>query len=163
MNNAISETKIRPIALEDLKAIYSIDKEIRESREAITYEGITTRGIFNISQGIQSGNTPISYITKLLDFSFVAEIDGQICGFALGQTTLENDIKVGLLLMVGIRPGYRRKGIATQLINGLFEKCRSKDIKTLRATVDQQDELLLGFIEHMGFTAARRVSYSKTL
>ncbi len=163
MNYAKGKTEIRPIALEDLEAIFSIDKEIRASGKTITYADITTEDIFAISEEVTYHHTPLGHIAELLDFGFVAEIDGQICGFTLGHTAHENDTEVGLLLMLGIRPDYQRKGIATKIVNALCEKYRSKGIKTVRSTVDQQDKDFLGFIEHMGFAASRRVDYSKTL
>ena len=155
--------EIRPITLEDLKAVFSIDKEIRVSGKAITYADSTTVDIFTISQEANRHKMPLSYIMELLDFGFVAEIDGQICGFTLGRASHENDNEVGLLLMLGVSPDYQRKGIATKLVNALCEKYRSKGIKRVCAAVDQQDKDLLSFIEHMGFVVGRRVDYSKTL
>ena len=163
MSRVKDEVEIRPIALEDLKVMFLIDREIRATGKAITYADITTEDIFTISQEDNRHKMPLSYIAELLDFGFVAEISGQICGFALGRVAHENDTEVGLLLMLGIRPDYQRKGIATKLVNTLCEKYRSKGIKTLCTTVDQQDKGLLRFIEHMGFMASRRVDYSKTL
>ncbi len=163
MSHEKGEMEIRPIALEDLKAMFLIDKEIRASGKAITYADFTAEDIFTISQEANRHKMPLSYIAELLDFGFVAEIGGQICGFTLSRIAHENDTEVGLLLMLGIRPDYQRKGIGTKLVNALCEKYRSKGIKTVCATVDQQDKDLLGFIEHIGFVAGHRVDYSKTL
>lgn len=163
MSRAQGKMEIRPIALEDLEAMFLIDKEIRATGKTVTYADLPTEDIFTISQEANRHKRPLSYITELLDFGFVAEIGGQICGFILGQVAHENDTEVGLLLMLGIHPAYQRKGIATKLVNALCKKCRSKGIKTVRATIDQQDKDLLGFIEHMGFVAGHRVDYSKSL
>ncbi len=157
------KVEIRPIVLEDLKAMFLIDKEIRASGKAISYADYTTEDIFTISQEANRHRMPLTYIAELLDFGFVAEIGGQICGFTLGRIAHENDTEVGLLLILGIRPDYQRKGIATKLINALCAKYRSKGIKTICAIVDQQDKDLLGFIEHIGFAVGHRVDYSKTL
>ena len=163
MSRAQGKMEIRPIALEDLKAMFLIDKEIRATGKTVTYADLTTEDIFTISQEANRHKMPLSYIAELLDFGFVAEIGGQICGFTLSRIAHENDTEVGLLLMLGIRPDYQRKGIATKLVNALCKKYRSKGIKTVRATVDKQDKGLLGFIEYMGFVAGHRVDYSKTL
>ncbi|MFC1873386.1 GNAT family N-acetyltransferase [Chloroflexota bacterium] len=163
MNHEKDEMEIRPITLEDLKAMFSIDQEIRATGKVITYADITTEDIFTISQEENRHKMPLIYIAELLDFGFVAEISGQICGFVLGRLKHELDTEVGLLTMLGIRPDYQRKGIATKLLNVLSEKYRSKGIKTLCAIVDQQDKDLLGFIENMGFIASYRVDYTKTL
>ncbi len=155
--------KIRPLVLEDLKAIFLIDKEIRAIGKAITYANVATEDIFTIDQEVNHHKRPVSYIVGLLDFGFVAEIDDHICGFILGQAAHEDATGAGLILMLGIHPVIQRKGIATSLVNALCEKYRSKGIKTIRATIDQQDKGLVGFIEHMGFIADPRVDYSKTL
>ena len=155
--------EIRPMILEGLKTILLLDKEIRATGKAITYENLTTEDIFTIDQEVNHHKRPISYIVGLLDFGFVAEIDSHICGFILGQAAYEDATEAGLVLMLGVHPDYQRKGIATKLVNALCEKYRSKGIRTIRATIDQQDKDLLGFIEHMGFIAGHRVDYSKTL
>ena len=151
------------MVLEDLKSMFLIDKEIEATGKAITYADLTTEDIFTISQEANRHKMPLSYIVELLDFGFVVEISGQIRGFILGQVAHENDTEVGLLLMLGVHPDYQRRGFATKLVNALCEKYRSKGIKTIRATIDQQDKDLLGFVEHMGFIAGHRVDYSKTL
>ncbi len=151
------------MVLEDLKPMFLIDKEIEATGKAITYADLTTEDIFTISQEANRRKMPLSYIVELLDFGFVVEISGQIRGFVLGQVAHENDTEVGLLLMLGVHPDYQQRGFATKLVNALCEKYRSKGIKTIRATIDQQDKGLLAFIEHMGFIAGHRVDYSKTL
>ncbi len=155
--------EIRPMVLEDLKAIFLIDKEIRAIGKAITYANVATEDIFTIDREVNHQKRPVSYIVGLLDFGFVAEINSHICGFILGQAAHEDTIEAGLILILGVHPDYHRKGIATGLVNALCEKYRSKGIKTIRATIDQQDKDLLGFVEHMGFIAGHRVDYSKTL
>ena len=163
MSRTKGKIKIRSMVLEDLKSMFLIDKEIEATGKAITYADLTTEDIFTISQEANRHKMPLSYIVELLDFGFVVEISGQIRGFVLGQVAHENDTEVGLLLMLGVHPDYQQRGFATKLVNALCEKYRSKGIKTIRATIDQQDKDLLGFIEHVGFTAGYRVDYSKTL
>jgi len=163
MSYAKGKMEIRPIVLEDLKAMFLLDQEIRASGKVITYANLTTEDIFIISQEANRGKMPLSYITELLDFGFVAEISGRIRGLILGQVTHENDTEMGLLIMLGVHPDYQRKGIATKLVNALCKKYRSKGMETVRTKIDQQDKDLLGFVEHMGFVAGHRVDYSKVL
>jgi len=42
------KTKIRPMTLEDLDAIFSIDRKIGEKGKAITYANLATQHIFTI-------------------------------------------------------------------------------------------------------------------
>lgn len=157
--------EIRPMILEDLKAILLLDKEIRTTGKAITYANLTTEDIFTIDQEVNHHKRPVSYIVGLLDLGFVAAIDNHICGFILGRVVHigEDANEVGLILMLGVHPDYQRKGIATNLVNALCEKYRSKGIKTIYTTMDQRDKDLLGFIEHIGFRVSHRVDYSKAL
>jgi len=165
MGHTEDKIEIRPLVLEDLKVMFLIDREIRATGKAITYANVTTGDIFTIDREVNHQKRPVSYIAGLLDFGFVAEIDGHISGFILGQVAHigENAIEIGLILILGVHPDYQRRGIATKLVNALCEKYRSKGIKTIRTTIDQQDKDLLGFAEHMGFRAGHRVDYSKTL
>jgi hypothetical protein len=44
------EINIRPMTLEDLDAVFLIDRKIREKGKAITYENLTTERIFTIDR-----------------------------------------------------------------------------------------------------------------
>ncbi|MDD4875847.1 MAG: GNAT family N-acetyltransferase [Dehalococcoidales bacterium] len=165
MSSSADKIKIRPLGLEDLRAIFLIDKEIRLAGKAVTYANVATEDIFTIDRKVNHHKRPVSYIVGLLEFGFVAEIDDIVCGFILGEVIHigEDAVAVGSVLILGVHPDYRRVGIATELINALCKKYQSKGIKLVRTVIDQRDQELLGFAEHLGFVVDHRVFYSKKL
>jgi hypothetical protein len=89
------QTKIRPMMLEDLDAIFLIDHKIRGTGKAITYANITTERIFTIDrQHVGRFAKPTSYVdmitgdvSELLELGFVAEVEGHVRGFIAGRVT----------------------------------------------------------------------------
>ena len=167
-----SETKLRPVTLEDLDVIFFIDHEIRRSGKAITYANLTTERIFTIDRHVGRLAKPASYadlitgdVSELLNLSFVAEVERHVRGFILGRVGQIGvpPTDVGLILILGVHPEYWQRGIATQLVNTIYEKFRSKGIKKVRIDVDQRDKQLLGFVEHIGFSVGHLIDYSKAV
>lgn len=172
MNKSITETKVRPMTLEDIDAIFFIDHKIRRSGEAVTYSNLTTEHIFMIDRHIGSLERPVSYVdlihgdvSQLLQFGLVAEIEGHVRGFALGRLAHvgKATAKIGEIPILGVHPDYQRTGIATELLNTLCDRFRSEGFKEVRIEVDEHDKDLLGFIERLGFGVGHRIEYSKKL
>ena len=172
MTDAEVKTEVRPISLEDLDAVFLIDHRIREMGKAITYANLTTERIFTIDRHVGRLAKPTSYVdlirgdvSELLEFGFVAEVGGHVCGFILGRVVHvgEAATEVGQILIVGVNPAYQRRGIATQLVNAICEKYRSRGIKTVLIAIDQRDKELLSFVDHMDFSVGHLIDYSKAL
>jgi len=172
MSSAEGKIEVRPINLKDIDAILSIDKEIRAAGKAITYANLTTEYVLSAGRKVSYQVSSTSYegsitgnVAALLDFSFVAEVDGQVCGFILGQVARlrEAATELGIIQMIGVHPDYQRKGIGAKLVNALADKCRSKGIKIMRIGIDHRDKSLLNLVEHMDFGVGRLIVYSKVL
>jgi ribosomal protein S18 acetylase RimI-like enzyme len=164
--------KVRPMTLEDLDAIFSIDRKIRERGKAITYANLTTERIFTIDRKASRLTRPVSYVdlitgdvSSLLNLGCVAEVDGHVRGFILGRVAHVGEVatEVGVILILGVHPDYWRKGLAKELVNALCEKYRTKGIKIVRIGIDQRDKDLISFFESMGFSVGHLIDYSKTL
>jgi len=158
------------MVLGDLDALFFIDHKIRGLGKAVTYANLTTEHIFAIDRKVSRLKRPISYVdlitgdvTGLLELGLVAEVEGHVRGFILGRVAEvgEHATPVGLILILGVHPEYQRNGIATQLVNALYDRYRSKGIKTVRIGIDQRDKELLSFFEHMGFNAGHLIDYAK--
>lgn len=172
MGNAQGKVEIRPMILGDIDAMFSIDKKIRAAEKAITYANLTTEHIFTIDRKASLLRRPTSYVdlitgdvAGLLDYGFVAEVDGHVRGFVLGRLVHigEAAAEEGQIVIVGVHPDYQREGVASKLVSALLEKYRSKGIKTVRVAIDERDKDLLEFAKHMGFSVGRLIEYSKTL
>ena len=167
-----SEIVIRPMNLSDLDAILSIDRKIRATGEAVTYAKLTTEHIFAIDRKSKRQARPTGYadlitedVRGLLELSSVAEVDGHVRGFILGDIAHigEAATETGTILIVGVHPEYQRRSIATKLVNALAEKYRSKGINKIRLGINTRDKGLVTFAEHMGFSPGHLVVYSKAL
>jgi len=161
--------EVRPIKLEDIDPILSIDREIRAAGNVITYRNLTAEYILSAGRGIPPQESPASYVRSLtgdaaplLNLSFVAEVNGQVRGFILGQVARvrESATEIGIIQMIGVHPDYQRRGIGSRLVRGLADKYRSQGIKVIRIGVDYRDKSLLGLVEHSGFGVDRLVVYS---
>ncbi len=128
MASSERKTKVRPMTLDDLDAIFSIDRKIRERGKAITYANLTAQHIFTIDRQASALKRPISYadlitgdIAGLLDLGLVAEVEGHVRGFTLGRVAHIGDAatEVGEILILGVHPDYWRKGIAADLVKAV--------------------------------------------
>jgi len=172
MSSAEGKVEVRPMTLEDTDAMLSIDRKIRAVGKAITYANLTTEYILSTGRKVSHRGSPTNYVDSiagsaagLLDFSFVAEVDGQVRGFILGQVARlrQAATQFGVIQMIGVHPDYQRKGIGIKLVNALADKYRSTGIKTMRIGIAYRDKSLLSLVEHMGFGVDRLIVYSKTL
>ena len=172
MTSSEVEIKVRGMSLEDLEAIFLIDRKIRRTGKAITYANLTTEHIFTIDRKVSWRTRATSYlelitgdVSGLLELGFVAEVEDHVRSFILGRAVHvgETATEVGVILILGVHPDYQGRGIATELVNALCEKYRSRGIKRVHIGIDQRDKDLLAFFEHMGFTVGHLVDYSKTL
>lgn len=163
---------VRPMTLEDLDAVFLIDRKIREKGKAITYENLTTERIFTIDRKGSRLTRPVSYVdlitgdvSGLLELGCVAEIDRHVRGFILGRVAHVGAMATeeGVILILGVHPDYWRKGVAQQLVSALCEKYRAKGIRRVRIGIDQRDKDLLFFFESMGFGVGHLIDYSKAL
>jgi ribosomal protein S18 acetylase RimI-like enzyme len=163
--------EVRPIKVEDIDAILSIDKEIRARGSAHTYRNLTMEYVLS-ERGIPDKRSPGSDVRSLtgdvaplLGFTFVAEVNGHVCGFILGQVARlrESASEMGIIQMIGVHPDYQRRGIASQLLCALADKYKSEGIKVMRVGLDHRDKNLLGLVERFGFGVDRLIVYSMTL
>ena len=156
-----SGVQIRPMTFDDLDRILAIDRRIRGAGKAISYANLTTGQVLTIDKNItyMYMAKPIRYedltegkVERLFEWGLVAESEGRVRGFILGDIEQENASapKTGVILIFGVHPDFQRKGTATALVNALLDKFHTKGIKAVRISIEQHDEELLGFFEHVG-------------
>jgi ribosomal protein S18 acetylase RimI-like enzyme len=178
MNDKIAiEPLIRPVQLDDLDAIFSIDHKVRALGKTITYSNLTTERLFTIDRHVGRLAKPVSYvdlirgdITELLDIGVVAEVDGHVRGFALGCMSYLGEgggqagiITTGVITILGVHPDYQRRGIATSLVTAICNRFHEKGMRSVRIMIDQMDKELQTCFEHLGFGVGGLVEYSKRL
>ena len=161
------EVSVRPMALRDLDAIFSIDHDIRVTGGSSTYNDLTTRHVFEMDKDEThpEKRPSISKVAALVELGFVAEVAGQVCGFILGRQIhlKERAAEVGEIIIFGVQPNHWRKGIASQLVDSICQEFRSRGVRIVRTAIDPSDKDLLAFFERTGFSGARFLNYEKSL
>jgi ribosomal protein S18 acetylase RimI-like enzyme len=94
------------------------------------------------------------------DFFLVAELNRRIVGFVYGRESKNvpgevlrrwRATKVGSVEVLGIEEQYRRRGIATLLLNRLFEAFRKRGIDTVTLSVPADERGAKELYDKFGF------------
>ena len=146
---AVTDVRIRPMTELDIEGICRVDERITGRYRPEVWE---QRAAY--------------YIRRDPDYSQVAELDGRVVGFMLGEVRggefgLEEP--TGWVEFFGVDPGAREKGIGRGLIDALLEHFRSKGAHVARTMVAAQDRDIAAFIKAMGFAPAPVAALEKRL
>lgn len=97
--------------------------------------------------------------------SFVAESNGKVVGFILGDirgveyATSVSGIS-GWIDMMGVDPRYQRHGIGRSLIEAFCEECQRNQVKA-RVMIRDDDERLKKLWQAAGFKRGKLIDYEK--
>ena len=86
--------------------------------------------------------------------SLVAELDGKVVGFILGDASgweYSAPAHMGWIDTIGVDPEYQRKGIAKILFTEMINNLKKVGVDTINTFVSWHDWSLLMFFERMGF------------
>ena len=86
---------------------------------------------------------------------FIAELEGKIIGFILGDVSgWEFGVPdtIGWVDTIGVDPLHQKKGVATALANELIKNLKTVGVKTIYTLVSWDDWDLLQFFRSVGFT-----------
>ena len=85
----------------------------------------------------------------------VAEVEGQIVGFILGEISgreFRVPDTIGWIDTIGIDPAYQRKGVASALLKEMIADFRQRGVETVYTLVNWSSWDLLQFYKAAGFT-----------
>lgn len=131
------QARVRPLDELDIGSIVRIDERMT---------GIYRPDIWEQRVGY--------YLRRDPEASQVAEVDGQVVGFMLGDLRAGEfglEEPSGWIDRFGIDPEHRGRDLGTQLFGAVkkhFEACGAVTIRTL---VDRKDAGVAGFLEAQGF------------
>jgi len=94
--------------------------------------------------------------------NFVAEVDGEVVGFLLGDirgAEYRTDMS-GWIDMIGVAPENQHKGIGQRLVEAFCEECWRNEVKA-RVIIREDDQHLIGFWTSVGFQRGNLVSYER--
>jgi len=138
MTMALENVKIRLLKREDLDAIVEIDEKVLGEHRRDYWE-----------RKLETRNSKASQV------SFVAEVDGKVAGFILGDVSgWEFGIPdtIGWIDTIGVDPTFQKQGLAGALARELVKHLRTLGVKTIYTLVSWKDWDLLQFFHAMGFT-----------
>ena len=136
--NPLENMKIRPLKKEDLEAIVEIDEKILGGNRKDYWE--RKLALMN---------------TKASQVSLVAEMEGKVVGFILGDVSgWEFGVPdtIGWIDTIGIDPVYQKRGLATALANEVIKNLKAIGVRAVYTLVSWNDWDLLQFFHAMGFT-----------
>ena len=133
----MDKVKIRNLKKEDLNAIVEIDQKVLGRNRREYWERKLETMDARASQA-----------------SFVAEAEGQVIGFVLGDVSgWEFGVPdtIGWIDTIGVDPAYQKQGVATALARELIKNLKLLGVKTIYTLVSWDDWDLLQFLRAMGF------------
>ena len=95
------------------------------------------------------------------DTCLVAEVEGRIAGFALGAMMEKprSAWRYGWLEWLGVRPRYKRHGVASRLLARLTELFIERDARIMLVDTDEGNHDALAFFRKKGFDQETRHVY----
>ena len=94
--------------------------------------------------------------------NFVAEVDGEVVGFLLGDirgAEYGTDIS-GWIDMIGVAPEHQHRGIGQRLVETFCEECQKNEVK-VRVIIRDDDRRLIRFWTSVGFQKGKLVCYER--
>lgn len=89
----------------------------------------------------------VSELSNPLAVFRVAEWDGQVAGYV----GMQHIVDEGYICNIAVFESYRRKGIATLLMDTLFEYAKENDMAMISLEVRQSNQTAQDFYEKFGF------------
>lgn len=94
------------------------------------------------------------YLRRAPEASLVAEVDGKVAGFMLGEVRSGEfglEEPTGWIEVLGVDPEHRGKALGRRMAEAMLEHFRSQGAHSVRTLVDEQREDILRFFSSLGF------------
>ena len=145
----MADVRIRPVNELDIEAICRIDERITGTYRPEVWE-----------------DRVVYFIRRDPDSSQVAEVDGKVVGFMLGEVRggeFGMEEPTGWLEFFGVDPAARERGIGRGLTDALLAGFKKRGAHVARTMVRAQDAEIAQFVAAMGFTPAPVTALEKRL
>ena len=106
------------------------------------------------------------YLRRAPEGSVVAEVDGEVAGFMLGdirQGEFGIEEKSGWIEVLGVDPDSAGRGIGRALAEEMLARYRKAGVKTVRTMVDRSMPEVEAFFTRLGFEPDSLRPFSKKL
>jgi ribosomal protein S18 acetylase RimI-like enzyme len=106
------------------------------------------------------------YIRRDPEASLVAEVDGKVAGFMLGEVRSGDfglEEPTGWIEVLGVDPEHRGKALGRRMAEAMLEHFRSQGAHSVRTLVDEGRGDLCRFFDSLGFEPSALRPFVKTL
>ena len=149
MTETATDVTIRPVEAIDIGAIVKIDEKISGEYRPDVWE-----------------KRVMYYIRRDPESSVVAEIDGGVVGFMLGEVRSGEfglEEPTGWIEVLGVDPDCQGKKIGRSLAEAILSNLKERGAVCVRTLVDTEMKDIAGFFESLGFEQASTQPYVKVL
>ena len=149
MTETASEVRVRGLDTIDIGAVVDIDEKIGGRYRPEVWE---TRVGY--------------YLRRDPDAALVAEVDGDVVGFMLGEVRSGEfglEEPTGWIEVLGVDPDARGRAIGRRLAEALLAHFKTEGAVTVRTLVDEEMTDIAGFFASLGFEPAPVRPFVKTL
>lgn len=140
------EIKIRRMTEEDIPQVRAIDESLAGLERAPSWQV----------------GADIEMAVYRPALSFVAELEGNIVGFVLGDirgAEYGKDVS-GWIDMVGVDPRHQHMGVGRRLVETFYGMCQQNKVN-VEVVIREDDERLKGFFTSMGFRRGDLINFVK--
>ena len=149
------ETEIRQMEIDDVSAVYHLGEELFTSED------------FPILYRTWDAYEVADYFTSDPDYCLVAETNGKIVGFILGNTIEKEGTawkKYGYVSWIGVDQEYQRSNLGNRLYRRLEDRLEEEGVRMVIADTDADNEKAITFFKALGFSVrSDHVWMAKTL
>lgn len=145
----LDRVRIRPLSELDLAAVARIDEAIG---------GGYRPEVWDRRVGY--------YLRRDPDASVVAEVDGEVVGFMLGEVRSGEfglEEPTGWLEVLGVDPAHRGKALGRRMAEAMWDHFRSRGATSVRTLVDTTMPEIESFFRSIGFVTAPLIALSRPL
>lgn len=106
------------------------------------------------------------YLRRAPEASLVAEVDGKVAGFMLGEVRSGEfglEEPTGWIEVLGVSPTQQGKALGRRMAEGMLEHFKAQGAHSVRTLVDEEREDILKFFSSLGFEAAGLRPFVKSL
>jgi ribosomal protein S18 acetylase RimI-like enzyme len=149
-----SEIEIREMVLEDLPLVYALGEKV--------FTADRWPSLYRTWDEYE----PVTLFTSDGDFCFVAELDGELAGFALGSLIdkRKSAWSYGYLTWLAVEPDLARSGVASKLLDAITEAFILAGARMMIVDTDAENEGAIRFFRRHDFgNDDRHVYLSKNL
>ena len=149
MADTTTQIRIRPLDEMDISAIVGIDEQIGGAYRPEVWE----RRIGY-------------YLRRDPETSVVAEVDGRVVGFMLGEVRSGEfglEEPTGWIEVLGVDPEHRGRALGRQMAEALLQHFRERGAHSVRTLVDEESEELRSFFSSVGFEPSSLRAFTRPI